>query len=63
MGLSQSKTDEHVGCGYVIYKGSIEISSDSIKLPDYVTVYQAEVLALSWPLRKPLKYYQQKIPT
>ena len=41
-----SKTDEHVGCGYVIYKGQVEIAADSIRLPEYVTVYQAEVLAM-----------------
>ena len=41
-----SKTDEHVGCGFVIYRGRTEISSSSIRLPEYCTVYQAEVMAI-----------------
>lgn len=41
-----SKTDEHVGCGYVIYKGTREISANPIRLPEYCTVYQAEVMAI-----------------
>ena len=41
-----SKTTDHVGCGFVIYKGRYEISSNSVRLPDYCTVYQAEVMAI-----------------
>ena len=40
------KTKEHVGCGYAIYKGTKEISANSIRLPEYCTVYQAEVMAI-----------------
>ena len=41
-----SKTDEHVGSGYVIYTKGREISSQSIRLDDEITVYQAEVIAI-----------------
>ena len=41
-----SNTDEHVGCGFVIYRGTTEISSSSIRLPEFCTVYQAEVMAI-----------------
>ena len=41
-----SKTDDHVGCGFVIYRGNYEILSSSIRLPEYCTVYQAEVMAI-----------------
>ena len=41
-----SKTNEHVGCGFVIYRGTTEISSNSIRLPEHCTVYQAEVMAI-----------------
>ena len=40
-----SKTNEHIGCGFVIYRGTTEISSNSISLPEYCTVYQAIQLA------------------
>ena len=41
-----SKTDEHTGCGFTISRYNTEIAADSIRLPDYTTVYQAEVLAI-----------------
>ena len=41
-----SKTDEHTGCGFTINRYNTEIAADSIRLPDYTTVYQAEVLAI-----------------
>ena len=41
-----SKTEDHVGCGYVMYKGQTEIALHSIRLPDYCTVYQAEIMAI-----------------
>lgn len=42
-----SITGLHVGCGFVIYKGNHEMSSSSIRLPEYCTVYQAEVMAIN----------------
>ena len=41
-----SKTDENTGCGFAINRYSTEIAADSIRLPDYTTVYQAEVIAI-----------------
>ena len=41
-----SKTDKHTGCGFTINRLNMEIAADSIRLPDYTTVYQAEVLAI-----------------
>ena len=41
-----SKTDEHVGSGYVIYHKGEELASESIRLEEEITVYQAEVLAI-----------------
>ena len=41
-----SKTDDHVGSGYVIYHNKVEIASKSIRLEEEITVYQAEVLAI-----------------
>ena len=41
-----SKTDEHVGSGYVIYKHEREIESNSTRLSTDITVFQAEVLAI-----------------
>ena len=41
-----SKTDEHTGCGFTIIRHNKEIAADSIRLPDYTTVYQAEVIAI-----------------
>ena len=41
-----SKTDEHTGCGFTISRYNDEIAADSIRLPDYTTVYQAEVIAI-----------------
>ena len=50
-----SKTDAHVGSGSVIYRGTTEISSDSIRLPDYCTVYQAEVMAIELAAKEALR--------
>ena len=33
-----SKTADHVGCGFVIYKGQHEVSSNSIRLPEYCSL-------------------------
>ena len=41
-----NKTDEHIGCGFTISRYNTEIAADSIRLPDYATVYQAEVMAI-----------------
>ena len=41
-----SKIDEHTWCGFTINRYNTEIAADSIRLPDYATVYQAEVLAI-----------------
>ena len=41
-----SKTDDHVGSGYVIYKHQTELNNNSIRLQEDVTVYQAEVYAI-----------------
>ena len=41
-----SKTDDHVGSGYVIYRKGEELASESIQLEEEITVYQAEVLAI-----------------
>ena len=42
-----SRTDDQTGTGIVIYKGTREIHSSSHRLPDYATVFQAEVTAIS----------------
>ena len=44
--MDGSKTEDHVSCGFVIYRGNKEISSDSIRLPESCMVYQAEVMAI-----------------
>ena len=41
-----SKTDEQTGCCFTMNRNNTEIAADSIRLPDYTTVYQAEVLAI-----------------
>lgn len=41
-----SETDEHVGSDFVIYVNNKELASDSIRLAEEITVYQAEVLAI-----------------
>ena len=41
-----SKTDDHVGSGYVIYHGNIEFAYNSVRLSDEMTVFQAEVAAI-----------------
>ena len=41
-----SKADEHTGCGFTINRYDTKIAADSIRLPDYTTVYKAEVLAI-----------------
>ena len=47
-----SKTEEHVGSGYVIYHKGTEIISESIRLEEEITVYQAEVLAIKVAAQK-----------
>ena len=41
-----SKIKEHTGRGFTIFRYNTEIAADYIRLPDYTTVYQAEVLAI-----------------
>ena len=41
-----SKTDEHTGIGVSVYHFNNEIYTESIKIPDYCTVYQSEALAI-----------------
>jgi ribonuclease HI len=41
-----SKIEGHTGAGFQIYKGKEEIGHDSFKLPDWCTVFQAEILAI-----------------
>ena len=47
-----SKTEEHVGSGYVIYYKEEELTSESIRLEEEITVYQAEVLAIKLAAQK-----------
>ena len=47
-----SKTDEHVGSGYVIYHKGEELASKSIRLEEEITVYEAEVLAIKHAAQK-----------
>ena len=37
-----SKTEEHTGAGFVIYKNKTERHSNSIRLPMEITVFQAD---------------------
>ena len=46
-----SKTDEHTGTGAVIYYQKNEIYTESMKIPDYCTVYQSEALAIKLTLQ------------
>ena len=48
-----SKTKEHTGAGYVIFKRKAERYSNSIRMPMENTVFQAEVLAI----REAIKEY------
>ena len=41
-----SKTKEYTGCGFTIFRYNTETAADSIRLPDYTMVYQAEVLSI-----------------
>ena len=42
-----SKLEDRTGSGIAIYKGTREIASDSMRLPDGTTVFQAEVAAVA----------------
>ena len=42
-----SRYNDQAGSGFVIYKGSREISSKGYRLPDYATVFQAEIAAIA----------------
>ena len=44
--MDGSNSENHVGCGFVIYRGYKEISADSKRLPKYCKVYQLEVMAI-----------------
>ena len=44
--MDGSKTDEHVGSGYVIHHNKVELASKYIRLEEEITVYQAELLAI-----------------
>ena len=41
-----SKTGEGVGAGFAVYKKSVVVEEMSVPLPDYYTVFMAEVVAL-----------------
>ena len=41
-----SKTNEHIGSGFVIYKNGNEINTNTTRLPEYCSVFQGEVLAI-----------------
>ena len=41
-----SKMDGKTGAGYVVYKGREEVYSDSFRLHDTNTVFQAEIAAI-----------------
>ena len=41
-----SRKDERTGAGCVVYKGKREVCSESVRLPDYATVFQAEIKAI-----------------
>ena len=47
-----SKTEEHVGAGFVIYRQGNEIEINSTRLAEEITVYQAEVLAIKLAVDK-----------
>ena len=55
-----SKTEDHVGTGYVIYKQGAEIHTNSTRLPNKNTVYQAEVLAIKLAVHKLLEIKVEK---
>lgn len=40
------------GLGFVIYRGTQEITSDSIRLLEHCTVYQAKVMAIHLPAQE-----------
>ena len=50
-----SKTEEHLGAGYVIYRLGNEIEVNSTRLAEEITVYQAEVLAIKLAVDKLLE--------
>ena len=41
-----SRKDDQTGSGYVIYEGEVERESASFRLPNYATVFQAEIKAV-----------------
>ena len=41
-----SRHNEQTGCGFIIYKNNNKQSQESARLPDYATVFQAEVTAV-----------------
>ena len=41
-----SRINEQTGCGYSVFTGSNETKSDHFRLPDYATVFQAEIVAV-----------------
>ena len=56
-----SKTEEHVGSGYVIYHKGEELTNESIRLEEEITVYQAEVLAIKLAVQKLLSIKTQDL--
>ena len=50
-----SKTNEHVGSGFVIYRGNLETETHSIRLLAENTVYQAEIFAIKCGAEKLLE--------
>ena len=52
-----SKEDEHTACGFTINRYNTERAANSIRSPNYTSVYQAEVLDIRLamiPIRQPL---------
>ena len=41
-----SRKDEQTGAGCAIFKGKTEVLTDYVRLPDYATVFQAEIKAI-----------------
>ena len=42
-----SRYEDQTGFGYVIYKGHRELQAKSFRLPNYATVFQAEIMAIA----------------
>ena len=47
-----SKTQQHVGSGYTIKRGSNTVVENSYKLPNDCTVFQAEIYAIKMAMQE-----------